>query len=76
MRELCLQIENYISRIVSQGAFTEKIQQQYAIFYQKARMNWRDNDPVQLNAYTQNNTILSADQIKELEKSLGINTDN
>ena len=77
MRELCMQVENYISRIISQGAFTEKIQQQYATFYQKARMNWRDNDPVQFNNLTVNNTITNDEKLKELrEKLLNNNFEN
>lgn len=66
MREVVARIKDWISSHISQGAFQEKIEKNYSIFYQKASLGRRDNDPIQVNNFTQNNTIVPEEQFKEL----------
>lgn len=66
IRDLSFKIKDWISSVVSQNAFQEKVDKNYAIFYQKAALGRRDNDPIQVNNYTQNNTILPSTEFGQL----------
>jgi len=59
MREVCLQLEDYISSFLTQSAIQGGTEQNYTIFIQKASLGRRDSDPIQLNNNVQHNTILS-----------------
>lgn len=65
-REIANRVEDWISSHITQNAFQEKTDKVYSIFYQKAGLGRRDNDPIQINNYTQNNTILPDAEFKEL----------
>lgn len=75
MREVCLQVEDYISSYLSQAVFSNKIKEVYTIFTQKASLGRRDNDPVQLNNFTQTNNIVTDEEVKALLGKFNIKQD-
>jgi hypothetical protein len=68
MREICCQVEDYICSIINQKALQSKVDRVVAIFTQKASFGRRDNDPIQINNYTQNNTTISREDFDKLLK--------
>ena len=66
INEVLLQIEDYIARWYTQAGLTDKIKEITGIFYQKSSLGRRDNDPVQINNFTQNNTVVSDSEYQDL----------
>ena len=66
MREICNQINDYFNSVLSRQSMLNKLEPRSTQFYQKAVLKLRDNDPVQINTYTQNNTVLSNDDIYKI----------
>lgn len=68
MREICKQILNYCTAVLADAGLSNRVDKIYAIFHQKSSNKQRDNDPVQFNNFTQNNTVLTPDEFNELAK--------
>lgn len=68
MREICKQILNYCTAVLADAGLTQRVDKVYAIFHQKSSNKQRDNDPVQFNNFTQNNTILTPDEYNEIAR--------
>lgn len=75
MREICKQILNYCTAVLADAGLSNRVDKIYAIFHQKSSNKQRDNDPVQFNNFTQNNTVLTPDEFNELAKRY-INVDD
>lgn len=68
MREVCKQILNYCTAVLADAGLTQRVDKIYAIFHQKSSNKQRDNEPIQFNNFTQNNTVLTPDEYNELAK--------
>lgn len=69
MREVCCRIEDYLAKITTQAGLTRQSSESMAIFTLKSSYGRRDNDPVNVTNYTQNNTVITDEELrKKLEK--------
>lgn len=67
MRDIIMQIEDYISNFLTVGGLTGKVREITAIFTQKSSLGRKEETEVQ-PLFQQNNTIVSPDQFKEMMK--------
>lgn len=65
MREVCFQIEDYISSFLSQAAIKGDIEQQYTMFLQRATLGKSDQN-ITINSNVQNNTVITDKELIEL----------
>lgn len=69
MREICCRIEDYLAKITTQAGLTRQASESMSIFTLKSSYGRRDNDPVSVTNYTQNNTVITDEELrKKLEK--------
>ena len=69
MREICCRIEDYLAKITTQAGLTRQASESMSIFTLKSSYGRRDNDPVNVTNYTQNNTVITDEELrKKLEK--------
>lgn len=68
MREMCKQVNDYCVGRLADAALSGRVEKTYAIFHQKSSNKQRDNEPIQFNAFTQNNTVLTNEEIAELAR--------
>lgn len=66
IREVCNRIQDFCVARIADGAFSGRLEKNYAIFHQKSSNKQRDNDPVQNNTFIQHNTVMSDEKIAEL----------
>lgn len=68
MREVCKQVNDYCVGRLADAALAGRVEKTYAIFHQKSSNKQRDNEPIQFNTFTQNNTILTNEEYNELAR--------
>lgn len=66
MRDVICQVEDYLAGVVSQAGLQRKASESMAMFTLKSSYGRRDNDPIQINNLTQNNTIVSDEELRKL----------
>lgn len=73
-RELAARVEDFCANMTTQAGLQKKVSEYVATFTMKSALGRRDNDPININALTQNTTIMTDGELAKMAQAFnGVN---
>lgn len=73
-RELVSRVEDFCANMTTQAGLQKKVSEYVATFTMKASLGRRDNDPININAFSQNTTIMTDSDLAKMAQNFnGVN---
>lgn len=73
-RELADRVEDFCANITTQAGLQKRVSEYVATFTMKSALGRRDNDPININAFSQNTTIMTDSDLAKMAQNFnGVN---